>query len=149
VQAINRYSLPVPKSALKKIDRASSPAHVGRMKHAVDFVAEEKTPVLAAADGVVTFARDDSYTGGPSIEYWHDSNFVVIAHANNEFSRYDHLAHKSCTVRPGQRVKAGQVIAAVGVTGYTYIPHLHFQVFVFPGRNPWTDFETLAVADFT
>ncbi len=30
-----------------------------------------------------------------SIDYWHDSNFIVIQHANGEYSRYDHLAHKS------------------------------------------------------
>jgi murein DD-endopeptidase MepM/ murein hydrolase activator NlpD len=45
----------------------------------------------------------------------------------------------------GQRVNAGQVIAYVGMTGFTYLPHLHFQVFVFTGGNIWTDFETLQV----
>jgi murein DD-endopeptidase MepM/ murein hydrolase activator NlpD len=40
------------------------------------------------------------------------------------------------------------VIANVGMTGYTYIPHLHFQVFVFTGNNIWTDFDTIEVKDF-
>ncbi len=106
------------------------------------------TPVLAAADGIVTFVRDDSYTGGPSIEYWQDSNFIVIQHANGEYSRYDHLAHKSAKVWIGQPVKAGHVIARVGMTGFTYVPHLHFQVFVFTGSNIWVDYETLPVNDF-
>jgi murein DD-endopeptidase MepM/ murein hydrolase activator NlpD len=148
MQAINHYSLPVPKDALQSIDKISSPAHMGRLKHAIDFVVPQDTPVLAAADGVVTFVRDDSHTGGPSIEYWYDSNFIVIQHANAEYSRYDHLAERSSKVRVGQRVKASQAIAKVGLTGFTFIPHLHFQVFVFTGENIWLDFETLAVDSF-
>jgi murein DD-endopeptidase MepM/ murein hydrolase activator NlpD len=148
VQAANRYLTPVPRNMLQRIDRMTSPVHVGKLKNAVDFIAEAGTPVLAAADGVVTFVKDDSYTGGPSIEYWQDSNFIVIQHANAEYSRYDHLAHKSAMVRAGQQVKAGEMIARVGTTGFTYAPHLHFQVFVFTGSNVWVDFETLPV-DFS
>ena len=147
MDAVNRYLLPVPKDALQQIDRTSSPAHAGKLRNAIDLIVKENTPVLAAADGIVTFVKDDSYSGGPSVEYWWDSNFIVIAHANNEFSRYDHLAFKSCTVTVGQHVNAGEVIARVGMTGFTYAPHLHFQVFVFTGENLWTDFDTLAVAD--
>jgi hypothetical protein len=36
----------------------------------------------------------------------------------------------------------------VGMTGYTYLPHLHFQVFVVTGINAWTDFDTLEVQEF-
>ena len=49
------------------------------MRNAVDFVAPVGTPVLAAAGGMVTLVRDDSYSGGPSPEYWYDSNFIVKA----------------------------------------------------------------------
>jgi murein DD-endopeptidase MepM/ murein hydrolase activator NlpD len=48
----------------------------------------------------------------------------------------------------GQYVRAGEEIAKVGMTGYTYLPHLHFQVFVATGINVWTDFDTLKVQDF-
>jgi len=34
------------------------------------------------------------------------------------------------------------------MTGYTYIPHLHFQISIFKGPNIWTDFDTLIVEDF-
>lgn len=148
MQAINRYSLPVPNDALQRIDKTSSPAHVGGLENAIDFIVAENTPVLAAADGFVTFVKDDSYTGGPTIDYWYDSNFIVIQHANGEYSRYDHLAEKSAKVRIGDRVKRGQPIANAGMTGFTFLPHLHFQVFIFTGQNIWTDFETLSVSDF-
>jgi murein DD-endopeptidase MepM/ murein hydrolase activator NlpD len=51
-------------------------------------------------------------------------------------------------VKFGQHVKVGEEIAKVGITGYTYLPHLHFQVFVVTRINAWTDFETVKVRDF-
>ena len=62
--SLNRYELPVPKLQLPRIDRTSSPAHLGQLRNAIDFVVDEETPVLAAADGIVTFVKDDSNTGG-------------------------------------------------------------------------------------
>jgi murein DD-endopeptidase MepM/ murein hydrolase activator NlpD len=58
------------------------------------------------------------------------------------------LGRNSTRVRAGKQVRAGQEIARVGMTGYTYIPHLHFQVFVFTGYNIWTDFDTIEINDF-
>jgi murein DD-endopeptidase MepM/ murein hydrolase activator NlpD len=146
--SINRYKLPVPKNLLKRIDRTSSPAHLGQLRNAIDFIVNEETYVLAAADGIVTFVKDDSNTGGSNPIYWSLTNFIVIMHSNGEYSRYDHLSYHCATVKVGQRVKAGKEIARVGMTGYTYLPHLHFQVFVATGINVWTDFDTVEVQDF-
>ncbi len=146
--AINRYKLPVPQNLLQRIDRTSSPAHMGQLRNAIDIIVDEETPVLAAADGIVTFVKDDSDIGGSSPIYWNHSNFIVIMHSNGEYSRYDHLSYNSLKVKVGQYVKSGQVIARVGMTGFTYTPHLHFQVFVVTGINMWTDFDTLEVHDF-
>ena len=146
--ARNPYLLPLPKDSVIKIDSTSSPAHIGRLKNAIDLVAPLGTPVMAAASGVVTFVRDDSNSGGQTPDHWHESNFIVIKHENQEFTRYDHLEHRSSRVAVGQQVNAGDPIAKVGMTGYTFVPHLHFQVFVFTGFNIWTDFETLAISGF-
>ena len=148
MQIYNKYIVPVPQNLLQRIDRTSSPAHVGKLRNAVDFIAPTNTPVLAAADGTVTYVKDDSYVGGPNISYWNYTNFVAIMHQNGEHTRYDHLGHNSSKVRAGQQVRAGQEIASVGMTGYTYIPHLHFQVFVFTGYNVWTDYDTIEINDF-
>jgi murein DD-endopeptidase MepM/ murein hydrolase activator NlpD len=148
VIAVNLYRLPVPKLKLKRIDRTSSPAHRGKLTNAIDFIVPENTPVLAAAEGIVTFVKDDSNFGGSNVLYWNHTNFIVIMHRNGEYSRYDHLAFRSSKVTVGQHVGACQEIARVGMTGYTYIPHLHFQVFVFTGINIWTDFTTLEVKKF-
>jgi murein DD-endopeptidase MepM/ murein hydrolase activator NlpD len=63
-KAINSYKLPVPKNLLQRIDRTSSPAHMGNLRNAIDFIVYEQTPVLAAADGIVSFVKDSSNTGG-------------------------------------------------------------------------------------
>ena len=143
----NRYNLPLPKKSLQRIER-KSPLHFGNLRNAVDLIASRYTPALAAADGKVIFVQDDSNVGGPSPLYWLYANFITIMHPNGEYSRYDHLEPGSARVRVGQQVRAGQEIARVGMTGYTYVPHLHFHVFVFTGYNIWTDFDTLEVKDF-
>jgi murein DD-endopeptidase MepM/ murein hydrolase activator NlpD len=143
--AKNQYQLPIPSENLINMDADSSPAHGGKLENAVDFIAPLNTPVLAAADGVVTYVKDDSNVGGPSESFWDYSNFIAIRHEHNEYTRYDHLATRSSKVEVGDIVKTGQVIANVGMTGYTYLPHLHFQVFVFTGPNVWEDYQTLKV----
>jgi murein DD-endopeptidase MepM/ murein hydrolase activator NlpD len=80
---------------------------------------------------------------------YNDIDFIiVIMHPNGEYSRYDHLSYNSSRVRVGQLVRAGEEIARVGMTGFTYISHLHFQVFVVTGINASTDFDTLEITDF-
>ena len=143
--AINKYKLPVPKDLLQRIDRTSSPAHLGKLRNAIDLIVDKDTPVLAAADGIVTFVKDISDIGGPNPAYWEYTNFIVIMHSNGEYSRYDHLSYNSSTVKVGQNVRAGEEIARVGMTGYTYLPHLHFHVFIITGINMWTDFDTVKV----
>jgi murein DD-endopeptidase MepM/ murein hydrolase activator NlpD len=121
---------------------------VGKLRNAIDFIADKGTPVLAAEDGIVTFVKDTSNTGGANPSNWRHTNFIVIMHSNGEYSRYDHLSYGSSKVKVGQHVRAGEEIAKVGMTGYTYLPHLHFQVFVVTGINVWTDFDTVEVEDF-
>jgi murein DD-endopeptidase MepM/ murein hydrolase activator NlpD len=82
----------------------------------LDFQADPGTPILAAAGGVVV------------VQEYHPAygNMVEIDHGNNLITRY---AHASATfVKKGDLVKRGQKIAAVGSTGRSTGPHLHFEV---------------------
>src|SRR6476469_10621354 len=145
---INKYKIPIPKKSLQKLDRTSSPAHVFLLRNAIDFIAPQNTPVLAAKGGIVTFVKDDSNIGGPYPSFWDSTNFIIIKHSNGEYSRYDHLEYHSAKVKVDQKVSAEQEIANIGMTGYTYIPHLHFQVFIFTDYNIFTDIDTLEVKTF-
>ncbi len=82
----------------------------------VDFSAPAGSPVMAVADGVVTFAGERSGYG----------NVVEIDHGNGYMTRYAHAS--KIDVAPGARVHAGQVIANVGSTGRSTGPHCHFEV---------------------
>lgn len=146
--AINRYRLPVPRNSQNRVDRNSSPLHTGKLRNAIDFIVQEHTPVYAAANGIVTYVKDDSTIGGPNPIYQNYTNFITIMHANQEYSRYDHLAPRSSKIKVGQTVIEGKEIANVGMTGYTLLPHLHFHIFIFTGWNVWVDFDTLNIEDF-
>jgi murein DD-endopeptidase MepM/ murein hydrolase activator NlpD len=82
----------------------------------VDLAARPGTPVHAAGGGTVVFAGWSSYGYG---------NVVVIAHGP-VFTIYGHLS--SYAVSCGQSVSAGNVIGAVGSTGNSSGPHLHFEM---------------------
>lgn len=145
MKAKNNYQLPINEGEFKKIDRASSPAHVGKLKHSTDFVCDEGVPINASLGGEVVWVKNDSNVGGPDKKYWNDGNRIVIKHTNGEYSAYEHLRYKSAEVNVGERVKTGQLIGYSGNTGYTFGPHLHFEVFRFTGPNKEEDFETLEV----
>jgi len=124
--AINRYRLPVPRNLLERVDRTSSPLHTGNLRNAIDFIVPEHTPVFAAANGIVTYVKDDSTIGGSNPNYQYQyTNFITIMHANQEYSRYDHLASRSSKVKVGQTVREDEEIAKVGMTGYTLVPLIH------------------------
>lgn len=82
----------------------------------MDFAAPIGTPIYAAAGGTVTSA---SYSGNAG-------NMIVINHGNGLQTYYMHC--NSMYVRAGQTVSKGQNIGAVGSTGNSSGPHLHFQV---------------------
>jgi murein DD-endopeptidase MepM/ murein hydrolase activator NlpD len=119
--ARNKYQLPIPLHKLISIDTHSSPAHLVKLENAIDFVVPENTIVLAAAEGTVMYVKDDSDIGGPLINFWNYSNFISLKHQNEVYTRYDHLAFGSSKVRVGEIVTAGQEIAKIGMTGYTYL----------------------------
>ena len=96
--------------------------------------------MLAAPKGIVTYVKTIPILGVQTYPFGITANFIVIMHSHGEYSRYDHLKYHSAKVKIGQKVIAEQEIAKVGMTGYTFIPHLHFQVFIFTGYNIWADF---------
>lgn len=98
--------------------------------HGVEFYNGSGTPVLAAADGQVVAAADDSqtiYALTPNIY----GNLVVLEHhfSGNTaalFTLYGHLSRVE--VQLGQQVKQGDEIGLVGMTGIAVGSHLHFEV---------------------
>lgn len=85
----------------------------------VDLAAPTGTPILASAGGKVIVSRAGGYNGGYGL-------YVVISHTNGTQTLYAHMSKN--IVLSGQNVAQGQVIGAVGSTGKSTGPHLHFEI---------------------
>lgn len=88
----------------------------GAMHAGLDFKGPIGTPILAAAEGKVTFAGQQGGYG----------NCIEITHANGLVTRYAHLS--GFNVAYGQKVARGVQIARMGSTGRSTGSHLHFEV---------------------
>ncbi len=87
-----------------------------RFHEGIDITNRIGTPVLAPADGIVTFAgRNGGY-----------GNVIYISHGLGVSTRYGHLS--KIYVKVGQHVQRGDVIGAIGNTGRSTGPHLHYEV---------------------
>ncbi|MXP40157.1 peptidoglycan DD-metalloendopeptidase family protein [Altererythrobacter soli] len=86
------------------------------MHSGLDFRGPTGAPIHAAAAGKVIFVGSRAGYG----------NLVEISHGNGLTTRYAHMS--KFKARPGQKVEAGDVIGAIGSTGRSTGPHLHFEV---------------------
>ncbi|WP_226418442.1 M23 family metallopeptidase [Dechloromonas denitrificans] len=86
------------------------------MHEGIDFIAPPGTPIVAAADGVIVSAEYHPEFG----------NMVDIDHGAGLTSRYAHMSRLD--VETGRMVKGGERIGALGNTGRSTGPHLHFEV---------------------
>lgn len=84
----------------------------------MDIANREGTPIIAPADGVVTYAA----------QKWLMGNMITIDHGYGIMTRYGHL--EKMLKKAGDRVKRGETIALMGNTGRSTGPHLHYQVYM-------------------
>jgi murein DD-endopeptidase MepM/ murein hydrolase activator NlpD len=86
-----------------------------RMHTGVDYAAPTGTPIRSVGDGVVEFAGVQRGYG----------NVVEIMHRDGKSTLYGHMSR--IDVRKGQRIGQGDRVGAVGSTGWSTGPHLHFE----------------------
>ncbi|MGH8160515.1 MAG: M23 family metallopeptidase [Rhodanobacter sp.] len=89
--------------------------------------------VLAVADGTVVAIRNNYPESRTLKNPRHplgegSGNFVLLALGDGRYAHYEHLRPGSISVRPGEHIRRGQVIAALGFSGDSTGPHLHFHV---------------------
>ncbi|ABQ69887.1 peptidase M23B [Rhizorhabdus wittichii RW1] len=88
-----------------------------RMHQGVDFGAPMGSPIVAASDGVVTFAGRHGGHG----------NYVRLNHAGGIATGYAHMSR--IIAKAGQHVRQGELIGYVGSTGLSTGPHLHYEMY--------------------
>jgi len=97
-------------------------------------------PVIVPLEGRIAAIQntipDNEYDGkavkSPTLDPKADpegmGNYVIIQHANGEYSMLLHLKQGSISVKVGQQVKAGEQVGLVGFSGAAFYPHLHYSV---------------------
>ena len=88
----------------------------GKLHSGIDIPADQGAVILAAADGTVTEGGFDRERG----------NYLVLGHGGGLTTLYAHC--RNVDVKEGDMVKAGEMVGAVGSTGMSTGPHLHFEV---------------------
>ncbi len=100
-----------------------------RAHKGVDYAAPTGTPIHAAGNGIIRF-RGWAHGYG---------RFIIIRHSREYSTAYGHMSRFARGLHVGSRVRQGQVIGYVGMTGLATGPHLHYEVRVFGRqRNPLT-----------
>ena len=84
----------------------------------VDIATREGTPVIATADGMVTFSGSKGLLG----------KMLKIDHGHGMVTRYGHL--QKALKKRGDAVKRGDVVGQVGCTGRSTGPHVHYEIFL-------------------
>jgi murein DD-endopeptidase MepM/ murein hydrolase activator NlpD len=97
-------------------ENRSSASAGARVHKGVDISATSGTPIVAPADGIVTFAGRESEYG----------RLVTIDHGNGFSTAYGHL--QEILIQAGEKIKKGQPLGTVGTSGNTTGPHLHYEV---------------------
>src|SRR3569832_190140 len=92
---------------------------LGRWKQhkVVDFAAAVGTPIKASGDGVIDFIGTQNGFG----------NIVVIKHWSNYSTAYAHMSRFASGLRKGTKVRQGDIIGYVGMSGWATGPHLHYE----------------------
>ncbi len=112
---LSNFSLPMTGAS---VGRKMNPFYKVTGEHdGLDFMAPLGDEVLAAADGTVSQVTRSRRGEG---------NVVVMEHSGGYSTKYAHL--QDITVRKGQQVTRGTVIGHVGMSGLSFAPHLHYEV---------------------
>lgn len=99
-------------------------------KYAVDIGMTVGTKITAARAGTVIGLKDDYPIAGVSSPFFMDkANYVQVLHDDGSYAMYAHLLLGGVKVKLDQRVKAGELLALSGNTGYSTGPHLHFVIY--------------------
>lgn len=89
-----------------------------KLHSGVDLAAPRNTPIYASGDGVVERAQWTSGYG----------RYVMLKHVNGFETGYGHMNKIADGIKPGVRVRQGQIIGYVGTTGVSTGNHLHFEI---------------------
>ncbi|MEM9850249.1 MAG: M23 family metallopeptidase, partial [Bacteroidota bacterium] len=127
-------SLPIRPNEKRRIIQGynSSYSHnTDASRYAIDFTFQNHDTIFSAMNGYVVGFIDGYKHGGKGKKWKGYDNYITIYDPNTGlFTQYAHLRHKGVLVEKDQLVKMGDPIGLSGLTGFTDVEHLHFNVLV-------------------
>jgi len=122
------YRFPFAKGAKIYVSQGFNGKTSHRGKNAIDFAVKIGTPIYASRGGEVVSLQESNSRGKFDKSYSKYANYLIIEHADKTLAKYYHLKKDGVVPLVGQTVRAGELIAYSGNTGYTSGAHLHFSV---------------------
>jgi murein DD-endopeptidase MepM/ murein hydrolase activator NlpD len=117
-QAFLRYPLEFTRIS-SNFGRRMHPIHNRWRSHnGTDFAAPTGTPIMASSDGRVSFVGNQNGYG----------KTIIVQHRDGYSTLYAHLNGFARGLKNGQRVRQGDTIGYVGMTGWATGPHLHYEI---------------------
>ena len=130
----NMMSLPFLKGKSYKIVQGYNGVYshnTDYSRYAIDFGLKDNDTICAADDGYVVGVIKDYKIGGTDKRLEQFANYITLYHPQSGlYTQYVHLKYNGSLVKVGDIVLQGQAIGLAGMTGYTSIAHLHFNVLV-------------------
>jgi murein DD-endopeptidase MepM/ murein hydrolase activator NlpD len=130
----NKMSLPFCKGESYKIVQGYNGQYshyTNYSRYAIDFGLKINDTICAADDGIVVGVIKDYKIGGNDKRLEDFANYITLYHPRSGlYTQYVHLKYDGSLVKVGNIVHQGQAIALAGMTGFTSIAHLHFNVLV-------------------
>jgi murein DD-endopeptidase MepM/ murein hydrolase activator NlpD len=130
----NKMSLPFLKGKSYKIVQGYNGQYshnTDYSRYAIDFGLQANDTICAADEGYVVGVIKDYKIGGTDKRLEKFANYITLFHPHSGlYTQYVHLRYNGSLVKVGDIVKQGQAIGLAGMTGYTSIAHLHFNVLI-------------------
>src|SRR5437016_2764216 len=127
-QSIGPMGLPLPGLRLADLHDNFNEVRDGHAHEAIDILAPRGTPVLAVVAGTIRKLFLSKSGGNTVYEFDETGEHCYY---------YAHLDRYAEGLREGMRVRRGDIIAYVGMTGNAPAPHLHFAVFELGPEREW------------
>jgi murein DD-endopeptidase MepM/ murein hydrolase activator NlpD len=130
----NKIDLPFCKGKSYKIVQGYNGQyshHTDYSRYAIDFGLQTNDTICAADDGFVVGVIKGYTIGGNDKRLEEFANYITLYHPHSGlYTQYAHLKYNGSLVKVGDIVKQGQAIGLAGMTGFTSIAHLHFNVLI-------------------
>lgn len=124
------YDLPFSTSHAFKIYQGYNGNFSHQNENSLDFTMPVGTEIKAIREGVVIKVIDENSKSCGEEECKKYNNLIIVYHTDGTFAEYTHIKHKGSTVKVGDNISKGQLLAYSGNVGWSTGPHLHLVVFL-------------------